>query len=217
MEERVKTLKKNYKIIALTVSYLLLFVWTALGAGASLAWFSDSTPTVNNIFNFADFKIEVFHLVDDDFVKIDENTEIFDKKALYEPGYVKVVYLRIDNKGTVPFDYKTAVSVKDFNTSTNIYGGTFNLQDHMLFGLTTASTLDELKAKVATREMAAAYCDSPLGNYETDPVELKANSSEYMALIVTMPEYVDSVANHHRDAEAPWVKLRVIFTANQQK
>jgi len=82
---------------------------------------------------------------------------------------------------------------------------------------TLLSTLDELKAKVATREMAAAYCDSPLGNYETDPVELKANSSEYMALIVTMPEYVDSVANHHRDAEAPWVKLRVIFTANQQK
>ena len=118
MKTQRKTLGKK---IALVLSLCALIAWGILGTGASLAWFKDTTPDINNIFHFADFDLVVSHqLTDGKWEEIDEKTKLFDENALYEPGYVQVVYLRVENQGTVPFRFHTAVNVNGCNTATNV-------------------------------------------------------------------------------------------------
>lgn len=210
-------MKKSYKKIALSISLLLIVIWSALGTGASLAWFADTDGEVKNVFHFAEFDLEVSHRLENGrWEKVEQGTVLFDDKALYEPGYTQVVYLKIENKGTVPFDFKTAVSVTDYTLATNVFGQSFRLQDYLKFGLTTASTEEALCEKVATRNLAKELAAMPLGNYATENTPLQAKGTVYMALIVWMPEDVNNAANYRGDV-IPKVELGIIVKANQQR
>lgn len=208
--------KKPYKRIALALSLCILLVWAILGTGASLAWFSDTSEEIKNIFHVAEFELEVSHrLPDGTWESIDGKTDVFDDEALYEPGYVQVVYLKIENKGTLPFDFKTAVSVTDYTLATNVYGQPFNLQDYLKFGLTFADTEQAMDDKVATRELAKALATMKLNSYATDEAALGAGETVYMALVVRMPEEVANEANY-RGVTVPKVELGIIVNATQQ-
>ena len=209
-------MRSKYKKIALSISLLLVVAWCVLGTGASLAWFVDTDEEVKNVFHFAEFDLEVSHRLEDGtWEKVEQGTKIFDDAALYEPGYVQVVYLKIDNLGTVPFDFKTAVTVTDYTVATNVFGQTFHLQDYLQFGLTTADTEAELYEKVATRNLAKELAVNPLSDYATEKTALDAGDATYMALIVRMPENVGNVANY-RGSVIPRVELGLIVTATQQ-
>ncbi|MBQ8802146.1 MAG: hypothetical protein IJZ53_00730 [Tyzzerella sp.] len=212
----MKLKKEQLKKIALALSVCLLILWGILGTGASIAWFTDTSSEVKNIFHVAEFDLVVSHRLDDGTYKeIDAKTQVFDDKALYEPGYVQVVYLKVENRGTVPFDYKTAVSVTDYTIATNVFGRTFNLQDYLKFGLVVADTEEELEQKLANRELAKENAAMPLNNYSTETASLEAKDEIYMALIVRMPEEVGNVANY-RGTDIPRVELGLIVSAEQQ-
>lgn len=207
----------KYKKIALSLSLAVLVIWGILGTGTSLAWFVDTDEEVKNVFHFAEFDLEVSHRLEDGTWEIvDEDTKIFDDQALYEPGYVQVVYLKIKNKGTVPFDFKTAVSVTDYTLATNVFGQNFQLQDYLKFGLATTATEAQIYEMVATRDLAKEVANMPLSNYATEVASLDAGGEVYMALIVRMPEEVDNVANYRGDV-IPKVELGLIVSATQQK
>ncbi len=211
------TLKKNYKKIALALSLLLMLVWAIMGTGASLAWFTDTSSEIKNIFHFAEFDLAVSHRLEDGtYEEITSETKVFDDKALYEPGYVQVVYLKVENRGTVPFDFKTAVNVTDYTEATNKFGQTFLLQEHLKFGLVMADTEDELEKLVDSRDLAVKKATLPLNNYSSDVAEIEAKDEVYMALIVRMPEEVGDDANYRGD-EIPRVELGLIFSAEQQR
>ena len=212
---------KRLKKVALSVSLLLVVAWCVLGTGASLAWFTDTDEEVKNIFHFAEFDLEVSHRLEDGtWEKVEQGTKLFDDEALYEPGYVQVVYLRIENKGEVPFDWKTAVTVTDYTEPTNIFGQKFHLQDYLKFGLATAETEEKLFELVATRGLAEEVANMPLNHYyendyTTDASELGAQEMTYLALIVRMPENVTNIANYRGDI-IPRVELGVIVSATQK-
>ena len=209
--------KKSYKRIALVLSVILIVLWTILGTGASLAWFTDTSPRVKNIFHFADFELEVSYRQDDgSYISIDGRSDIFDDEALYEPGYVQVVYLKVENKGDVPFNFKTAVNVVDYTLATNVFGQSFNLQDYLRFGLVTADTEAELDTLVANRDLARQAATMELNNYSTEVASLGADETKFMALIVHMPEEVRNEANYRGDTQ-PRVELGIIVDAEQQK
>ena len=210
-------LKKYYKKIALTLSLLLMIVWAVMGTGASLAWFTDTSNEVKNIFHFAEFDLVVSHRLEDGtYEEIEFDTKVFDDEALYEPGYVQVVYLKVENRGTVPFDFKTAVNVTDYTEATNKFGQTFILKEYLRFGLVMADTEDELEAKVDPRRTAAEKATLSLNNYSSDVAELPAKGECYLALIVRMPEEVGDEANY-RGEVIPRVELGLIFSAEQLK
>ena len=132
------TLKSKYTKIALALSLCVLIMWVVLGTGTSLAWFTDKTHDRRNVFNIGDIDLTVSYKPynsNADYILMDDTTNIFDDDALYEPGYVQVVYLKIKNTGDIPFDFKTAVSVADFTPGTNVFLQSFNLQDHLRFGV----------------------------------------------------------------------------------
>ena len=208
--------KKPYKKIALVLSLCAILLWTVLGTGASLAWFTDTSEKVTNIFHFAEFDLEVSYRQEDGtYAPLDGQTKLFNDQALYEPGYTQVVYLKVENRGTVPFDFKTAVSVTDYTVATNVFGQHFQLQDYLTFGFVTAPTEAGMDAQVARRSQAAAIATHKLNNYATDAAALGAGETVYMALVVRMPERVGNEANYRGDT-VPKVELGIIVTATQQ-
>ena len=209
--------KRIYKQIALALSLCALIVWCILGTGASLAWFTDTSPEINNIFHFAEFDLVVSHrLTDGKWEEVDSQTKIFDEEALYEPGYVQVVYLKVENKGTVPFEFYTSVNVNGCIVATNVFGQEFMLQDYLKFGVTTADSEDAMKNSVPNREKAVEIADMPLHNYDTETAVLNPSATKYIALIVRMPEEVGNVANYRGDT-VPEVDLGITVKADQIK
>lgn len=211
--------KKKYTKIALALSLCLLILWSVMGTGTSLAWFTDTTPVQKNVFNIGQMNLVVSHRLEDKvtYKPIKNDTAVFDDKALYEPGYVQVVYLKVENKGNVAFDYKTAVQVTDFLPATNVFGNTFHLQEYLRFGLLMADTEAELEAKLATRAQAKSYADldMPLSTYHSDTGSLNPGEEDYLAIIVRMPEEVTNVANYRKNPQ-PFVELGIIVKATQK-
>lgn len=217
--------KPLYKRIILSLSLCALILWGILGTGTSLAWFSDSTHEINNIFNFADFDLKVSHFdYSNKWVEIKGDDKIFDEQALYEPGYVQVVYLKVENKGNVPFNFYTAVNVNDCVVATNVFGQQFMLQDYLKFGVITNinesdvinGTLDRELSKATAKTKLKEIADMPLHNYDTETAILQPNKTAFIALIVRMPEEINNVANYRGNA-VPQVELGITVKAEQLK
>lgn len=214
---KAKQKKTPYKRIALVLSLCALIIWGILGTGASLAWFTDTSEEVTNIFHTANFDLEVSHRTDEyKWESIDGKTDIFDDEALYEPGYVQVVYLKVENKGDRAFDFYTAISVHGSTTATNVFGQQFWLHEHLKFGVAIAETEQEMEQTVSTREKAKAIATMKLQNYDTDVAALNPGETVYLALVVRMPEEVGNEANY-REGDLPKVELGIIVKAEQQK
>ena len=208
-------MKKKYSRGAMAISIVVLILWSIMGTGTSLAWFTDTDEEINNIFHFAEFDLEVsYKTKDGGWESMEGSTELFDKNALYEPGFTQVVYLKVENLGTVPFKFDTAVSVTDYNPGINVFGQKFNLQDHLRFGLVSNPSESALYEEMATRNLAVDSATTPLSNYTSDPAILDAGGTVYIALIVRMPEEVDNIANY-REGVVPKVELGVIVRATQ--
>ena len=207
--------KTPYKRIALALSLCALIFWGILGTGASLAWFTDTSPEINNIFHFGKFDLVVSHqLTDGKWEVIDSKTKIFNEEALYEPGYVQVVYLKVENKGTLPFEFSTAVNVNGCIVATNVFGQEFMLQDYLKFGVKTADTEEQMKNSIPDGETAVEIADMPLKNYATETAILAPGGVKYIALIVRMPEEVGNIANY-RGNTIPKVELGITVKADQ--
>ena len=212
MTKKNKTL---YKRIALALSLCFLVIWAVLGTGASLAWFHDTSPEVTNIFHFAEFDLEVSHRLENgDWEIVDEKTQIFNEEALYEPGYVQTVFLKVENKGTVPFNFFTSVNVNGCNVATNVFGQQFMLQDYLKFGITISGTEGEMDASVSDRDAAVSVSHMPLHNYATETAVLAAKGEVYIALVVRMPEEVGNAANYRGETQ-PKVELGITVKADQ--
>ena len=105
--------RKKWTKALLALSACLFVLWWALGTGATLAWFSD-VDTVRNEFQIGLIKLDVSYKNDTmtQYAPLEGATTAFHDQALYEPGYTQVVYLQLENKGDVDFNYKLAVTVK---------------------------------------------------------------------------------------------------------
>lgn len=207
--------KSLYKRVALALSLCALILWSILGTGTSLAWFSDVSNEITNIFHIAEFDLIVSHrLTDGSWEEVDSQTEIFDDEALYEPGYVYVAYLKAENNGTIPFDLSVAVNVNGCIIATNVFGQEFMLQDYLKFGITISDSEEAMKNSVADRNMAVEIADMPLHNYDSEKVELAPQATKYIALVVRMPEQIDNIANYRGD-NIPKVELGVTIKADQ--
>lgn len=218
-----KRRRKPYKRIALALSLCAILASALLGTGASLAWFADTSEEVENIFHFADFEVKVSYWNENMWKEIEADTKIFDENAIYEPGYVQVVYLMIENKGDRPFNFQTTVTPENYVEATNVYGDTFKLQDYLRFGLDFDVSPTVLRERTDSRAEAKAVATENLGvyfsnnsDYTTGESALGVSETAYAALVVAMPETVGNEANYCGD-DAPEVHLKIIVSASQQQ
>ena len=53
-------IKNKYSRVAMAISIVVLILWSIMGTGTSLAWFTDTDEEINNIFHFADELLPLF-------------------------------------------------------------------------------------------------------------------------------------------------------------
>ena len=208
----------GYTKTAFIISVCLAILWAVLGTTTSLAWVTDTTSVQKNTFNISNLDLDLYCKNGaGQYVEIDGDTAVFNESALYEPGYVQVVYLKIQNNGDVPFEYKFAVDVYDVVTARSVLGAEIYLPNYLKFGVIYADdeiTLDRETAKI-NAEMDFAN-DYPLNTYSRkDNVVVQPQQSRYIALIVRMPEHIDNLANY-RGNTVPSVDLGITVTASQE-
>ena len=207
--------RKTVTKFAIVVSCLLLGVWALLSANASLAWFQADDTIVNSL-NFGDLKVNLYHKTNSGFAPVDATTTVFNEAALYEPGYTQIVYLKIENAGTIDFSYDMSV-VPDLaheEIGKNEKGQDIYLHEYLKFGLVFDETESGLLEKTADRKLAQAYATHKLSDYSESGGTLAVGKSNYCALILYMPEAVANEANYRGDA-IPKVNVGVGVIANQ--
>ena len=212
--------KSKWTKVALALSACLFVLWWALGTGATLAWFSD-TDVVRNKFEIGLLQMDVDYRnsVITTYTPLQGATEAFNDEALYEPGYTQVVYLRIDNKGNMPFNYKFAVTVNHVDTGYNQWGEEIYLPNYLRYGVVFGRTEAEVEAQVQDRITAQDNAPNDWGTLGTwsEPspyVYAVEDDYHYAALIVYMPEEVDNIANYRGTAQ-PRVELGITVSAQQ--
>ena len=217
---RQSDLKKIDKVtttkIALLATAILLFIWSILGAGASLAWFADETPVVKNIFNFSRFEIEVTYKDEESisYKPVEIDTNIFGFESIYEPGYTRISYLKVKNIGTVDIKYKLSLDVRRVVNATSAEGTEIYLPDYIKYGVRFADGEEDLTREIA-RERAPEYIATMALNTfsEWDTVTLEPGQERYIALVTYMPEQVGNEANY-RDV-MPEIEVGITVYAEQ--
>lgn len=212
--------KSRWTKVALALSACLFVLWWALGTGATLAWFSDA-DIARNKFDVGLLQLDVDYRNDrvTQYTDLQNATDTFNDKALYEPGYTQVVYLRIDNKGNMPFNYKFAVTVKDADVGYTAWGDEIYLPNFLRYGVVFGETEAEVEAQVTDRLTAQENAPNDwgaLGTWsEPSPYVFETTDEyHYAALIVYMPEEVGNNANY-RGTIQPRVELGITVSAQQ--
>ena len=207
--------RKKITKAAFILSVGMLILWAVLGAGTTLAWFKDTTPVDKNSFLIGNLEMAVKYKNDTmtDYDTMDAGTDIFNDNALYEPGYTQVVYLKVENLGQIPFDYRMSIDVQSYVDSISSTGVHLHLPDHLKFGVIFGASEADLD-----RELAQFYGDRQLkeleeNTYSHKDVTVPVNGIRHAALIVYMPEEVENEANF-RDTQ-PMVRLGITLLAQQ--
>lgn len=216
----MKLNKESYKK-ALTLSVCLMMMWAILGTGTTIAWFTDVTPVQQNTFVIGEMDLKVSYKNENGiYQEIQEDTKVFDENALYEPGYVQVVRMKVENQGDIPFEYKFSVDVNDVTVGKSVLGNDIYLPNYLVYGVLFGDSEAELDREIAnalaTRDFAAITGNYPLNTYsKIDDVVLKPEDVRYVTLIVRMPDEVGNQANA-RGNVVPTVLLGLTVTASQE-
>lgn len=213
---------KNATKRALLSSALALVVCISMLIGTTYAWFTDSVTSANNIITSGNLDVELEYatVVDGQitaWTTVQGADKIFNPEALWEPGRVEVVYLKVSNLGSLALKYQLGVNVVSEIEGVNAKGDTFKLSDYLVFKVINVETSNDTFTTYTDREAVqlAAGTEMGLKDYNGNTTALKKGEKDYVALIVYMPETVDNVANHNGE-DVPVINLGINLFATQQ-
>ena len=224
-KERSNDMRQEKKVggtkRALLTSVLALVLSLAMLAGTTFAWFTDTASTgVNRIVSGnLDVGLQYWGVGEDGqktWLTAENSEDLFDKNALWEPGYTQIVYLKVKNNGNLALTYAMQITPVHETVGVNVDGEEFKLSDYIKFGWTTF-TADGDGAPVALdREGAQAGVGegAKLGTTLHRQAEqpLKAGAEELVALVAWMPENVGNEANYSTVQPTIELSLKVLAT-----
>ena len=219
---------------ALLTSVTALVMCVVMLVGTTFAWFTDTASTGVNKIQAGNLDIELAYkntyipdgtpTTDDGFAAVTKETEVFDAEALWEPGHVEYVVLKISNAGTLALKYKLGINIASETGSTNVYGDEFKLSNSIRFAVIDGdqSNLGRDKLVAAATEkdndvLSAGYMKEnhlvPVG--KENPTSGDA-SEKIVTLVVWMPTNVGNEANYDAAvAGAPVINLGINVVATQ--
>lgn len=204
---------KKHTKKALFTSVMSLVLCFAMLVGTTFAWFTDSVSTANNLIQSGNLDVELYWSKDcSSWEKVDATTNVFDKEALWEPGYTEIVYLKTVNEGTLYLKYQLGANVVSEVASTNLAGDPFKLSDYIHYGVAETTT----KFVDRTAAQNAMSSDTSLASpYSSKIITLAPKAEEIAALVVYMPESVGNEANYKTGATVPQIVLGLNVMATQ--
>lgn len=204
---------------ALLTSVLALVLSLAMLAGSTFAWFTDTASTgVNRIVSGnLDVGLEYWGGAESGWLTAENSEALFDKNALWEPGYTQIIYLRVKNNGNLALTYAMQITPVHETVGVNVDGEEFKLSDYIKFGWRTFTVDEEAGAPVALdREEAqdivggGAQLGTTLHRQAAEP--MKASAEELVALVAWMPENVGNEANYSTVQPTIELSLKVLAT-----
>lgn len=221
-KERSNDMRQEKKVggtkRALLTSVLALVLSLAMLAGTTFAWFTDTASTgVNRIVSGnLDVGLEYWGGAESGWLTAENSEDLFDKNALWEPGYTQIVYLKVKNNGNLALTYAMQITPVHETVGVNVDGEEFKLSDYIKFGWTTF-TADENGTPVALDREAAqtgvgegAQLGKTLHRKAAEP--LAAGAEELVALVAWMPEDVGNKANYSTVQPTIELSLKVLAT-----
>lgn len=221
-KERSNDMRQEKKVggtkRALLTSVLALVLSLAMLAGSTFAWFTDTASTgVNRIVSGnLDVGLEYWGGAESGWLTAENSEDLFDKNALWEPGYTQIVYLKVENNGNLALTYAMQITPVHETVGVNVDGEEFKLSDYIKFGWTTF-TVNGAGAPVALdREEAqdivggGAQLGTTLHRRAAEP--MKASAEELVALVAWMPENVGNEANYSTVQPTIELSLKVLAT-----
>ena len=204
---------------ALLTSVMALVMCVVMLVGTTFAWFTDTASTgVNKIqAGNLDVKLEYKNSEQTTFVEANTNTKVFKDGALWEPGHVEYVVLKISNAGTLALKYKLGINIANEVGSTNVLDNPFKLSDYIKFAVINGesnnlSDRDKLVAEAEKSESVAA-----LNAGYTKGDHLLKGEYKVVTLVVWMPTDVGNDANYKvaEGITAPSIDLGINVVATQ--
>ncbi len=196
---------------ALLLSLLSMLVCMAMLAGSTFAWFTDSVSTGLNKIVAGNLDVKLYTKEGESYVPVSSEKALFNENVLWEPGHTEVVYLKVENGGTLALNYKFAIDVVSEQPGENGDKNPIKLSDYLVFGQTT----EESEKTYTTREEAWKAVGEPkkLTSFSGEQ-KLLPNESKYIALVVYMPTSVGNEANYH-NGKKPSIELSITLVATQ--
>ena len=202
---------------ALLTSVMALVMCVVMLVGTTFAWFTDTASTGVNKIQAGNLDIELAYknsTTGGEFKKADKSTPVFDNNALWEPGHVEYVVLKIRNAGNLALKYKLGINIASETGSTNVDGNAFNLSDYIRFAV-----IDGDKSNLGRDALVAeAGAGTVLSTGYTKENHLLAGTTDNektVTLVVWMPTTVGNEANHKTDVAAPSIDLGIKVDATQ--
>ena len=202
---------------ALLTSVLALLMCVAMLVGATFAWFTDTASTGVNKIQAGNLDVELEYKNSDTtgFTEADKNTKVFKEGALWEPGHVEYVVLKVSNAGSLALKYKLGINIANEVGSTNVYNNAFKLSNYIRFAV-----LDGDQSNLGRDNLVAtAGNGAALNAGYTAENHLTAtgtdNSQKVVTLVVWMPTTVGNEANHLTGKNAPSIDLGISVVATQ--
>ena len=202
---------------ALLTSVMALVMCVVMLVGTTFAWFTDTASTGVNKIQAGNLDIELAYknsTTNGKFKEASKETPVFDNNALWEPGHVEYVVLKVSNAGNLALKYKLGINIASETGSTNVLGNEFKLSDYIKFGVAD----EDLSGKTRD-EMVAAVTDSKFINegYSKENNLNKTNDADIVTLVVWMPKSVGNEANYKvaEGITAPSIDLGINVVATQ--
>lgn len=222
---------------ALFSSVVALLLCFTMLLGTTFAWFTDSAVSGNNIIKTGNLDMKLSwrpygadHA--EEWAEVTENTVLFGKDALYEPGYTEAVWLKVENLGSLAFRYDLAINVANEKQGTNKAGEKFCLSDHLEVKYMTTTSTDMESDYYTTRESLDSFAfgaaaNSGVASLSDDIAVIKngvafsasdatngAYSSAYVLVVISMPTTVGNEANHN-GSDIPQIDFSLTALATQ--
>ncbi len=200
---------------AFLASVMALIICFSMLLGTTYAWFTDTVVAGRNRIVSGNLDIELDYAVMEngqikEWLPVEEDTNLFNENALYEPGYTEVVKFRVRNVGTLAAKCKLGINIVNETEGVNVYGDNFKLSDYLYTGVVdnaavTAATRDQYAAfattqfSAATDSVYAGAAENMLTLLPNDYVVGSGADEAVFEVVVTMPTWVGNEANFLTD------------------
>ena len=211
---------------ALLTSIMALVMCVVMLVGTTFAWFTDTASTGVNKIQAGNLDIELAYknsTTRGEFKEANKETPVFDNNALWEPGHVEYVVLKISNAGNLALKYKLGINIASETGSTNVLGNEFKLSDYIKFavidGDQSALNRDDLVAAATNSKLIKdGYTSEETPLYpKVEPVVDNQPNEKTVTLVVWMPKSVGNEANYKvaEGITAPSIDLGINVVATQ--
>ena len=198
---------------ALLSAILALIMTVSMLVGTTFAWFTDSVTSANNIIKSGNLDVSLEYWNGSAWADVGGSSELLDKDARWEPGHTEVVYLKIENEGSLALKYKLGVNIISETVGKNAAGGDLRLSDYIYFDTLDMASFVEFADRDAA--MAIATESTLISEGYSKSGELAAGAAPvYVAMVVYMPATVGNEANHN-GINIPEITLGVDIVATQ--